>query len=140
MMRAMICGLALFALAPAVGAGELDREGTPAKSALVAPADATAKAPAGSEMDKESPRDAYFYRGHWGGWGGGWGYRGFGWGGGWGGWGYRGLGWGGFYPARFYSPGFYGFRSYGFSPWAYRSYYWNWYYPTYSPFGLYGYW
>jgi len=128
MMRAMICCLALFALAPSVRAGELDREA--AKPALVAPAGATAKAPAGSEMDKESPQDAYYYRGHWGGWG----YRGFGWGG----WGYRGFGWGGFYPARFYYPGFYGFRSYALSPWAYRSYFWNWYYPTFYPVGWYG--
>ena len=110
MMRAMICCLALFALAPSVRAGELDREAAAAKPALVTPANATAKAPAGSEMDKESPQDAYYYRGHWG----------------------------GFYPARFYYPGFYGFRSYALSPWAYRSYFWNWYYPTFYPVGWYG--
>lgn len=145
MMRAMICCLALVAFAPAVRAGELDRDGVKAKPALVAAAGATAKAPAGSEMDKESPQDAYRWHGGWGGWGyrgyghwggwGGWGYRGYGgWGGwgyrglGWGGWGYRGLGWGGYYPAGFYYPGFY------------SSYYWNWYTPAYYPVGWWGLW
>jgi hypothetical protein len=150
MLRVMICCVALFAFAPTVRAGELDREGGAAKPVAAAPLNPVAKAPTGSEMDRESPQDANFFRGHWGGWGHGgfgWGHGGFGWGGwgfrphfGWGGWGHRGFGWGGpFVTTRFFSPGFFGHRSFA---WAWPGAFHNWsrvnFYPAFYPVGWYG--
>jgi len=137
MLRTLLCTVALFGFGAVASAGELDKEAGPKSTAptLTASVPATT-APAGSELDKESPQPAYHWHGGWGhhhgwgGWGGGWGgYRGFGYGGfGYGGWGgYRGFGWGGFY--RPYYSGFYG----GF----YRPYY-GWGYPGlgYSSFSI----
>lgn len=111
--------------------GELDNE-FPGKSAPVNKAVATpahtqmtslAPVKAGTEMDRETPSQA------WGrGWGGG--YRGWGgWGRGWGGWGYRGWGWPG-YVAGFYAP-YYAWPvyAYGYSPivragWGYPGWCW----------------
>jgi hypothetical protein len=126
MFRATICALTLAAVAPGARAGELDRE-LPAAAAAVTVASAVA--PSGSEMDRESPQSAH-------GWRWGWGrpyYGGWGW------------GLGGYYPASvsyfnigfgpaFYRPfGYYGgFYNFGF---GYRSFY-----PAYyAPFG-YGWW
>lgn len=137
MMRAIICCVALFAFTPAVRAGELDREGSVPK-AKVAPAEPTAAV--GSELDRESPQDAHHYHGGWGG------HRGYGWGGwgyrpyvGWGG--YPGFGWGGYYPARFYNPGFYSYRTYAWGwPGAYYNWAWYNYYPAYYYSYPLGYW
>jgi hypothetical protein len=99
-MRTHIFVLAVvWGLAATASAGELDREfkGGDVKAKATAPESATKSAierVAGTELDKESPTQAW-RRGGWG-WGGGWG-RGWGWGGGWGrGWGVGwGRGWGG---------------------------------------------
>src|SRR5947209_9648428 len=99
MLRVMLVCLALTGFGAAARAGELDREAAPAKPAAVAKLDPAVKS--GSEMDKESPAEAYYRRGYWGG------YRGH-----YGGWGYR--------------PHF----GYGYG-WGYRPYYGGWGYPGY---------
>jgi hypothetical protein len=112
MFRTLLSTLALFGFGAVASAGELDKEAAKSNAAPAAVAATTTNSPAvGTELDKESPQDAYH---HHGGWGGGWGHRG--WGGGWGGYGYRGWGggWGG-----------YGYRSFG-----------GFYRPYYSGFGF----
>lgn len=152
MLRITICSIALLGFGAAAQAGELDREGA-AKSPTtkssfggntisLAPTTAPAPAPAtttGSELDKESPTDAYHYRGYYGGYRGyyggyrgyygGWGYRGWGYGG----WGYRGWGY------RPYYGGWYGgYRPYygGFSVGISTGYGYGSYYSAYSPIGF----
>lgn len=130
MLRTLFCTVALFGFGAVASAGELDKEAGPKSAAptLTASVPATT-APAGSELDKESPQPAYHMHGGWGhrgfGWGGGWGHRGFGWGGGWGG--YRGFGYGGF--GSFYRPYYGGFGGgFGYGGF-YRPYYGGFGYP-----------
>ena len=152
-----IYGVLMVAILTAVPAwaGELDKEfisqpnkaakaggqkDRPAATQLSDVKAATAKA---SELDDESPTQAY--RGGWGrgsgGWGRGWGGWGRGWGGwgrGWGGWGggwygYRGWGWGR------------GWSGWGGSGWPYyaSAWRWGWGWPYYAslwrPYVGYGY-
>jgi hypothetical protein len=160
-MVRLMAGLAVALLGAApVWAGELDGDFAGAQSkatkaqavapALSSPAqqiDAKAGLAKGSELDDESPAQAY--RGGWGGgrgWG-GWGRGGWGgWGrGGWGGWG---RGWGG------WGRGWYGYRGWGWGrgwggwgggwPYYASAWRWGWGWPYYAslwrPYvGYYGY-
>lgn len=102
MLRIVTCGILLLAVSTA-RAGEMDREGTPAK----APVAAKATTAAATEMDKESPTPAHWcckYK-HWGygvGYYGGWGFGGF----------YPSFSIGFGYPG-FYAPYYSGFYGYG---------------------------
>jgi hypothetical protein len=112
MLRSTLCAVALFAAGSFARADELDREAPGAKAAT---AKAVAPTVPGTEMDKESPDAAHRYRGGWGGYGYGGGYRG----GYHGGYGYRG-----------YYGGGYGYRGYGYGGgWGYRPYYSSFYRP-----------
>jgi hypothetical protein len=134
-----------IALAAALGlaipafAGELDREfkGSDVKvraTATAPPTDLASTRVSGTELDEESPTQAWRrggWGGHYGGWGHGWGghYHGGGYyHGGWGhGWGYGHVG---------YHRSYYGF--YGASYWP-SSYYYRPYYSYYSPVYAYSY-
>jgi hypothetical protein len=157
--------IAILSAAPA-WAGELDQEfvSQPSKAAKaraekgLLPATTTAKAQLsqeqakvalakGSELDDESPAQAY--RGGWGRGGGGWGRGWGGWGRGWGGWG---RGWGG------WGRGWYGYRGWGWGrgwggwgwggwgggwPYYASAWRWGWGWPYYAslwrPYVGYGY-
>jgi hypothetical protein len=132
-MRTHLIALAaVWGLATPVWAGELDREfkAGDVKAPATAPRPSAGSAielVSGTELDEESPTQAW-RRGGWGGHYGGWGH---GWGGhyhgGWGhGWGYGHVG---------YRP-YYGF--YGASYWP-SSYYYRPYYSYYSPVYAYSY-
>jgi hypothetical protein len=115
MTRLLVCGMLLFGASAMARAGELDKEGAPAKAQLTAKA--TAAAP--TEMDKETPQPAHRYRGYAGyrvGFGVGFGYGSF-----YGGYGY------GYRP--YYSVGF-GYPAYYYSPYRYSV--------GYYPYGVYG--
>src|SRR4051794_25936518 len=127
-MRTHLIALAaVWGLVTPVGAGELDREfkGGDAKASATAPSPKSVIAVvSGTELDKDSPTQAWRrggWGGHYGGWGGhygGWGHHG-GWGhyGGWGqGWGYGHVGYRSYY-------GFYGGWGYGASYYRPYSYY-----------------
>jgi len=123
MTRFVLCGLLALGLGATARAGELDRETKSAPpAAAVAPADSTATVP--TELDKETPQDAWHYRGGWGGYRGG--YYG----------GYRGGYYGGFGGYRGYYGGFGGYRGYyGGYYGGYRPYYGGYGYRyAYSPF------
>ncbi|HEX3150008.1 MAG TPA: hypothetical protein VHR66_18165 [Gemmataceae bacterium] len=138
----LIAAVAVICLAMPVSAGELDREfkGADVK-ALTTTAGSKDKSVASTELDKESPVQAW-RRGGWGGFHGGWGWGGGyrGWGGYHGGWGwgvgYR--GWGG------YGYGWGGYRGWGLSAayyWPSYSYFPSYYYPavSYSYYPAWGY-
>jgi hypothetical protein len=142
----LVAVAAALSLGTPIFAGELDREFKQSRGEVLETASKAATGPAseklarpqlaGSELDEESPTQAWHYRRGWG-YGGGWGY-GRGWGGysvGWGygrGWGYGG-GWGG------YRVGWGGY-GYGFSSWnrpfygglGFSSYYPSWGYVSYG--------
>ena len=138
MVRLMV-GLAVGLLgAASVQAGELDGDfpGAQGKApkaqviaistaltALAQKTDAKSALAKGSELDDESPAQAY--RGGWGrGWG-GWGRGSGGWGRGWGGW-----GWGG------WGRGWYGYRGWGGGGWGWpyyaRAWRWGYGWPYYA--------
>lgn len=143
MLRTMMCAVALIAAGSFARADELDKEApgpkAPAAKAVVPTPAAKAVVPtvSGTEMDQESPDAAHHYRGGWGGYHGGYGYRGGYYGGGYGyrGYGYR--GWHGGWGYRPYYTGFYrpfyrpyygtsisiGYPGYGFG-YGYNSWYW----------------
>jgi hypothetical protein len=122
MIRAAVCGLALFAGASAVRAGELDREPVPAAKASV-----VASSLGGSELDRESPQTAHGWR-----WGNPYFYG-------------PGPGWVGYYPARWsylsfgFGASFYPYRPFGFYNGFLGDYYggsgflFPAYFPTYYP-------
>ena len=62
MIRSVLCCAVLFGVGSVASAGELDKEVAPAKSGMTG---GTLKVSA-SEMDKESPTDAWYHRGGWG--------------------------------------------------------------------------
>jgi hypothetical protein len=119
MIRTALCSLVLLGYATVARADELDNETGPAKNtppAVTAPA---ANAPAGSELDRESPDAAHYWRG---------------------GWGYGPRFYGGFYrPVGFYGyrPAFYPRFHGGFYPGFYGGFYPGFYGFSYS--GFYGY-
>jgi hypothetical protein len=125
MIRSLICTLALVGFVSAASADELDKEFT-AQSAP-APSGVTAVAPAGSELDQESPTQACHWRG-------GWGYGSY-------------YGYGGYSPIGFgyyggFSPSFYSYRSFGYSPFYSPRYYSTGFYGGLGGFGyssFYGY-
>jgi hypothetical protein len=154
----LIAIAAVICLAVPLSAGELDREfkGGDVKALATVARPSTApsdKTIASTELDKESPTQAW-RRGGWGGYHGGWGwgggYRGWGgyhggwgWGGGYRGWGGYGLGWGGGYrgwglSAAYYYPS-YSFASYYYPSVSY-SYYPAWGYASYYGYPSYYYW
>jgi hypothetical protein len=101
MTRFLLCGALALGLGATARAGELDREAKSAAPAAATTAPDAAAVAAASELDKESPQDAWRHRGWWGG------YRGY--------HGYRGH-WGGY---RSYG-GFYGYRyAYSYRPFGY---------------------
>jgi hypothetical protein len=134
----------VWGLATPVWAGELDREFKAGD--VKAPATAPRSSPktvielvSGSELDQESPTQAW-RRGGWGGHYGGWGGHYGGWGGRYGGWGH-GWGYGHVGYHRSYYGGFYGGWGYGASyayPYSYYSpvyaysYYPSWGYAAYG--------
>lgn len=108
MIRSAICLAALFGVGSVASAGELDKE---AKKA--APPVAVSPLKAGTELDAESPTEAWYSRGHWGHhhhYHGGFGYGGFG--------GYR-----GYYGGFGYRPYYAGYNPYFYRPAYYRPYY-----------------
>ena len=124
MIRSLICTLALVGFVSAASADELDKEFA-AKSPTASPA-ATATAPAGSELDQESPTQACHWRG-------GWGYGSYY------GYGYSPIGYG-YYGG--FSPSFYSYRSFGYSPFYGPRYYSTGFYGGLGGFGyssFYGY-
>lgn len=110
MIRSALCLAALFGVASAARAGELDKE---AKKPT--PPAAVGLLKAGTELDAESPTEAWYSRGHWGHhhhhYHGGFGYGGFG--------GYRGYYGGGFG----YRPYYAGYNPYFYRPAFHRPYY-----------------
>lgn len=121
MIRSALCTLMLLGFASAAAADELDREFAPKTEP--APAALAVAAPAGSELDQESPDQACHWRGGWG-YGSYYGY----------GYspvsfsiGYSPIGFGGYY-GGFY-PNYYSYRSFGYSPF---------FGPRYSSVGFYG--
>jgi hypothetical protein len=132
----------IFALVAALGlatvssAGELDREfkGGDAKGSVTTPKalpETASKVSTGTELDDESPTQAWRRYGGYGGWGrgyGGWGHGYGGWGRGYGGWGH-GRGWGVSIGVGYGGWGYGGWGGYG--SW-YRPYYGVSYWPSYS--------
>ena len=121
MIRVALCTLAISGFGAAASAGELDRETLGA----VAPAPSVVAPPAGTELDRESPRAAHGWRGGYGyggygGYGYGGGYGGFGYGGGYGGFGYSSVGF-----SRSYYPAYYSYPAFGYAPSFYRASYFN---------------
>lgn len=107
MTRLLLCGALALGLGATARAGELDRETKAAAPAAVTTAPDTTATAAASELDKESPQDAWRFHGGWGGYRGFHGYRGY-----WGG--YRGFygGYRGFYGGYRYA---YAYRPFGYS-------------------------
>ena len=128
MGKYVLCCAAVLFLGTALRAGELDGERSPFKAGKAAPPAAGVtdqKTTVGSEMDRESPEQAWRFRG---GWGRGW--RGYGWRGGYGSWGY---GWG--YGRPYfgcYTPYYYNAYAYGPFISAYP-----YFQPVYSGWGSY---
>ena len=62
MIRSALCLVALFGVGSVAGAGELDKEVKVPKAGIAAgPVKLS-----GSELDAESPTDAWYHRGYWG--------------------------------------------------------------------------